>query len=169
MEAAVLLGPALASAGTWAASNALPILSTGLSVAGTLFEGQAADDAAKYEADQMKAQGAQELALAQQEAAAKRKEATLANSRNLAVAAGSGAGAADPTVIEIMSDVETQGMFNSLTELYKGFSRRSDLIEQAKNRRQEGKTAKNSSYLEAAGTVFSDASAAQRHRELMQR
>lgn len=167
MELIALAGPALASAGSFLASNALPIAATGLSAAGTIFEGAQQREAADFEAKQLKTQAGQEVAIAQRSAFEKKREAELANSRNLAVAAGSGAGASDPTVINIMADVENQGLYNALTEMYSGFSKRNDLIAEAKIRKAEGKAAFGNSLISAAGTVFGDYMSAKRHNELM--
>lgn len=135
----------------------LPMVAGGIGAAGSIYEGNYENQAAKTESAQMLQKGDQEVALAQQEASAKRREATLANSRNLAVAAGSGAGASDPTVIQVMADVENQGVFNSLTEMYKGFSRRDDLIAGARARRTEGKNAQTAGWIKGVGTIFDGA------------
>lgn len=157
-----LLGPMLAQAGTWAVANAAPLAAAGLSAGGTLFEGFQDNQNAKFMADQMEKKGDDELALASQEARAKRKEAELANSRNQAVAAGSGAGAGDPTVVEIMGDVEDQGLFNSLTEMYKGFGRKRDLVAEAKQTRKSGRNSLIGSIFDAGVGGFTSYKAMQK-------
>lgn len=131
----------------------LPMVAGTIGAAGTIMEGNEARAGSKFEAAQLKAQADQEIGLAGEKAAEKAREAKLANSRNLAVAAASGAGAADPTVLQIMGDVEAQGIHNSLTEMFKGQTRRADLLSEANARKFAGKNAQTAGYLGAAGTL----------------
>lgn len=137
-----------------AAAVILPIVAGGIGAVGTLYEGQVANQSAQFEARQLQEKAAQEEALAGQEAAAKRREARLANSRNLAVAAAGGGSAGDPTVIQLMGDVEAEGQMNALTEMYKGLTRKADLLTQASVTRTQGRNARTASYIGAAGTLF---------------
>lgn len=132
----------------------LPIVAGGMGAAGTLLEGGSAAANAKFEEQQLKIKADQEVGLAGAEAARVGRETKLANSRNLALAAASGGGAADPTVLQIMGDVEAEGVRNSLTEMYKGFSRKADLLTQANATRVSGKRARTGSYIGAAGTLL---------------
>lgn len=50
------------------------------------------------------------------------RQADLAISRAVAVAAGSGAGASDPTVAKLVGDIAGRGQYNALTSLYNGDS-----------------------------------------------
>lgn len=158
METIAILGPMLASAattsGSFLAANA-PLIGAGIGAAGTIFQGVRANESAQMEAKQLKRQGEEELAVAQREANVKRREARIANSRNLAVAASSGAGASDPTVTQIMADTDAQGVYNALTEMYKGFQGRNEARMQAGVRKQEGRSALSGSLIDAAGTIFS--------------
>ena len=60
---------------------------------------------------------------------------------------------------EDMGDVEAEGVRNSLTEMYKGFSRKADLLTQANSTLMAGKRARTGSYLGAAGTLLQGAAA----------
>lgn len=109
-----------------------------VSAAGSLQQGRAAKEAADTEALQLEMKGREEFAAAQRDAFAKRKEGTLANSRLQALAAASGGGADDPTIIKLMSGISTDAEYNAQTELYGGKSRRAGLFDAASNRRREG-------------------------------
>ena len=137
-----------------AAAIILPMVAGGIGAVGTIYEGNVAQQNANFEAKQLKEQANREVGLAGERAAKVARDAKLANSRNLAVAAASGAGAADPTVLKIMGDVEAQGVHNSLTEMYKGFSRKADLLTEANVRKIGGANAKTGSFIGAAGTLL---------------
>ena len=78
----------------------------------------------------------------------------MASSRALAIAAASGAGADDPTVVNAIADIEGEGEYRALTALYEGNVAGDDLERQAKARRREAKSVKKQSYFKAAGTIL---------------
>lgn len=164
MEAVALIGPMLASAGTFAASNA-PLITAGLGAAGSLYSGFRANQNAKFEAGQMKEKGDQEVAIAQREALKSRRQRDQAKSRALAVAAGSGAGAGDATVTDIMADIDTQGTYNSLTDMYRGMQNRADLYRGAATTRREGRDALIGSALDAGASIYGGVARNKRYKD----
>lgn len=135
----------------------LPLVAGAAGGVGQLYQGSYEKGAANFEADQLEKRGEDEIAIAGANASKAAREAKLTNSRNLAVAAASGAGTADPGVIDIMADTEAQGVYNSLNEMYKGELARTDLLNEAKMRRKGGSFASTAGKIGAVGTIFSGA------------
>jgi hypothetical protein len=77
----------------------------------------------QFEADQLEQNAGQEQAAAQRRAIEQRRRASLVASRAMAVSAASGAGASDPTVENIISDLAGEGAFRASQELYEGEDR----------------------------------------------
>lgn len=120
---------------------------------GSIQQGQAANEQAKFEAQQQEMQGKEEFAASQREADQARQEAELVQSRQQAVAASSGGGAADPTIVRLMSDVAGQGELNAQSSIYGGESRKRGLFDQAMGTRMTGKASLLGSYFGAAGAL----------------
>lgn len=131
----------------------LPLLAAGTlaSAAGTLMGGATAQAAADAEAAQMRQAAGQSRATAQQEAIQERRRAELAQSRALALAAASGGGASDPTVVNTVGALEREGEYNALSALYEGEERARGLDLGARMRRFEGASNRRGSYF-SAGT-----------------
>ena len=117
---------------------ALPIISAVLTGVGTLVtagaanaQGQADQQAAYYKAQMEERRAMEERAAAQRSAIRKRRDTEVAQSNLQARAAASGGGADDPTVIKLASDLEGEGEYQALAEMYKGESRARDLENQA--------------------------------------
>ena len=141
---------------------------TGLQVAGAISSGNAARDAgvaqqraAEYSAKQLDVNAGQSEAASQQAAIEEARRSALLQSRALAVAGASGAGALDPTVLRIISGVAAEGELASETQIYQGSERARAQRDQARATRYEGEqraiageTARRSSYLSAAGTII---------------
>lgn len=104
------------------------------------------------------AKGKEEEAAAQREALASKKKTDLVLSRGKAVAAASGAGAKDPTVMDVLDDVAAQGELDMLNKLYEGKMAMSDRRQQGYMARIQGKNARRAGYINAAGTIMSGAS-----------
>lgn len=147
----------------------LSAVGTGMQVLGTIAqgntaaaEGAAQQQALNYQARQKEVQAGQERAAAQRNAIGRRKEAELASSRGLAVAAASGGGAMDPTVVDLLGDIEGEGEYRALMEMYGGEQAGRNLESGASLNRYEGQMAyaagqakkKNSRYV-AAGQAAS--------------
>ncbi len=171
-EMMLAIGSSIASAassvGTFIAANPM-LVAGGINAVGSIYEGVNAQQNADIMAKQLKAKGDDEMAASQREAMKRRKESTLANSRNIAVAAASGAGVDNPTVTDIMSDVEAQGAYNALTEMYRGRVAKSELDAEAATTKMKGRQAMIGSLLDAGGSIYSgfaqDRRARQRYAE----
>lgn len=105
--------------------------SSAISMIGSLKEGsasarasrRAAKDskkASKFEAAQYRQQAGQERASSQRQAIEERRASRIAQSRAVAVAAASGAGASDPTVNKIIGNLAADGEYNALSALFSG-------------------------------------------------
>lgn len=104
---------------------------TAISSVGSLMEGNAASRAAKraakdskragkFEAAQYRQQAGQERATSQRQAIEERRASRIAQSRAIAVAAASGGGASDPTVMNIVGNLAADGEYNALSALFSG-------------------------------------------------
>lgn len=132
----------------------LPLIGAAVTGAGSILSGVAANNAAQSEAMQLEEKGKEELAASQREAAAKRREGALINSRQQAIAAASGAGAGmdAPTIVRLMTDTAGGAEFNAQADLYGGKSRKEGLFNAAANRRREGKASLLGSVLGGFGS-----------------
>lgn len=110
-------------------------------------EGFARKRAADLSAKQLRKRAKARRAEAGAEAREEIRQGDLIESRNMAVAAASGASLADPTFIRLMADVDADSEYRALTRLYEGETEaRSDEIE-AKVRKREGRAVLVSSIL----------------------
>lgn len=136
-------------------------------------ETQAANELAiaDFEAQQLTASAQNERAVAAVAAKEKRREKELLISRQIAVAAASGAGVINPTVLDLIEDAEVRGEILAGTETFKGEQRARSILDRrdartasasarARTLRKGGKAAFTQSLFKAAGTVLSGASAA---------
>lgn len=131
------------------------------------------DKAAKeFEAEQLEVLAKQEVAASQREALEEERQAKLRASRALAVAAASGGGASDPTVIDIIANLRGEGAYRAGLRLYEGEERaRLNLLE-ARERRfagasalaegqaelQAGKKRRRARQIQAVGSILSGGS-----------
>lgn len=144
---------------------------TAVSAMGTIGAGKAANQAgiAQQQSMQFKAaeekQAADESRAASQRSALEHDKATeLQRSRLQALAAASGGGADDPTVVHLGEDLAGRGEYQHLMDMYTGENRARGLEDQATGDQMtgaaqlaEGKAKQNASYYSAAGTVLSGA------------
>ena len=134
---------------------ALGAVASVISAIGGVVSGIAANNQAEYEAQQQEMQGKEEFASSQRDAQQQRKEAEIVNSRAQALAAYSGAGASDLTIIKLMTETAGQGEYNAQTSIYGGEQRKRGLFDAAEGTRMSGKSALIGSFLGAAGTLAS--------------
>lgn len=120
--------------------------------------------ALESEAAQAEQIAGQERAVAQRRAAEQRRQAKLVESRSLAVAAGSGAGASGGNVETILGDIGAEGEFRALYELFEGEERARNLEHQARTKvfeggleRRAGEVAYENSRLTARANTFTSA------------
>jgi len=153
------------------AAIALMAAGTAVSVAGTIASGnaqakagRAQQQAAEYAAQQMRVQAGQERAAAQRTAMEQRREADKVRSRGLALAAASGGGASDPSVVNLLGDIDQEGTYRALTAMFEGEEKALGLETGAQARSFEGeqaafagRIAKKASRTQALSTVLSSA------------
>lgn len=134
---------------------------------GTYEQGQAAKaqgELAKQNADMMAEEADQEAGLAigisQRQAIEDKRQAQLVASRSLAVAAASGGGVSDPTVVNVISNAKGEGAYRANLDLYEGEAKARRLKMQAivgrSTGEQEAAAGKNRAIgadLAAAGTL----------------
>lgn len=112
------------------APYAIMAVGTILQVSGSMKQADAAKAAGDrtrvakgYEAAQLEIGAGQAQAAAQRRASEQRRRASLVASRALTVAAASGAGASDPTIEDVISDIAGEGAYRAGTEIYHGEER----------------------------------------------
>jgi hypothetical protein len=122
-------------------------------------------DAANVEAAHMDQQAGLSIASAQRTMLEERKNARLLESRAQAVAAASGAGASDTTVVNVISRIAAEGAYRSSVALYDGVERARQLNIGADIRRaggdlqaEYGRSAAKAMEIAAVGTIFQGAS-----------
>jgi hypothetical protein len=129
------------------------VLSAGMSAISTIAGGAAQNKQAKYQARVLQQQADQEKASANREAQKKRSETEFLMSRQQALAAASGGGASDPTILDLMGDTAAEGEVQAKEVQYGGDVRATDLQNQASFIRHRGKAAKSGAMMTAMGTI----------------
>lgn len=140
--------------------SGLELVAAAIGAAGSIASGIAQKNAADYQADQQEAQGKEDFASSQRDAEAKRRESRLLQSRQQALAASSGAGAADPTIVRLMTDTAGQGEYNAQTALYTGEQQKIGLFDAAKATRMSGNASLLGSFISGAGSLVKGVSSA---------
>lgn len=126
-----------------------------ISAIGGVVSGVAANNQAQFEAQQQEMQGKEELAASQRQADQQRQEAKMVQSRQQALAAASGGGATDPTIVRLMTQTAQQGELNAQTSLFGGENRKRGLFDSAMGTRMSGQASMFGSFLGAAGSLAS--------------
>ena len=183
-QAVINSGISTAGGATGGGSNwalALQAASTLIGAFGAIQQGQAQRAAGEaqarsfqYQARLRDAQAAgmeqsagQERAAAQRAAIEQRRQGRFVGSRAQAIAAASGGGALDPSIVNLMGDLGSEADFRAATALYQGEDRARSLeygavLQRATGQgdlyagevaRRSGIAAQNRSYITAAGTV----------------
>jgi hypothetical protein len=119
-----------------------------------LRAGRAAAAEAEIEARQLDAAGREELAAGQREGFELDRETTMLQSKQRSLAAASGAGAADASVLDAMDDVKREGGYRRDLGLYGANQRSRGLRAQAGATRRSGQAALEGSRYAAAGTIL---------------
>lgn len=129
---------------------------------------QATATAAEFQAKQLDQQAGQSMATGQRQSAEQLRQAKLAQSRAIALAAASGAGASDPTVVRLMGEIGAEGAYRAGVAMYQGEEQARQLRLKAAAARYEGEaalvsgearsdaysTASTASLLSGAGTLY---------------
>ncbi len=129
--------------------------STILSATGAISGGIAQNQAAKYTAAQEVQAGNAAAATGQRKAFDERRQGNLISSRAQAVAAASGAGATDPTVLDIQGRIAGQTDYNAMSALYEGASAEQNYGKEAALTRFEGGQAETAGFLKGGATLLS--------------
>lgn len=154
------------------------MLPAGMQAAGTVFSamgqmraGDAAMEAGRRkqmglesQAAQLEVNAGQQVAVAQRAAEDDQRMARLAGSRALALAAASGGGASDPTIMNLMAKLAGEGTYRAMANLYSGKEKARGMTDQARMARYSGDVAmsdaaaaKSASRLSAFSTVLNGA------------
>lgn len=135
-------------------SEALAIGGKLLDAGGTIIGANSEAKELRRQANQLDEQAGLDRASSQRQAIEERRGARLANSRTLALAAASGGGADDPTIVNRMADIDAEGEYRALTALYEGEETARGKEAQAKANRRAAKATKTAGYLKAAGSIL---------------
>lgn len=111
--------------------------------------GQRKNVAAQFEAEQLEQNAGQVIAASQRDALDQRRKADLAASRALALAAASGGGASDTTVVNIIAKLKGEGSYRSAVSLYRGESEARRMRMGATAKRYEGAVAEEGGEFQA--------------------
>jgi hypothetical protein len=134
---------------------ALTLGGAALSAGGSIIGANAEAKEMRSEAAQLEAQAGLERASSQRQAIEERRQARLAASRGLAVAAASGASVDDPTVVNTLARIEGEGEYRALSALYNGDETADGMEAEAAAKRRGAKSTKKASYVSAAGSILS--------------
>lgn len=129
-----------------------------VAAAGTLLGGASEKGAARSQALQLEQNAGQDRASAQRAAIEQRRNARYMQSRVQALSAASGAGATDPTVVNLQDNIDAAGEYGALTAMYEGESAARGEEFAAQVARKTGKAAASASYLKAGSTLLAGAS-----------
>lgn len=133
---------------------------TALKAGGQIAEGNAAEQAAKFEASQMERNATATQAEASRAAYERGREGRILESDAIAAMAAGGGTSTDAGAVEIRSKILRDADYNVLSTIYEGGRRAEGQRMQAAGRRVEGKQAKRSSRLRALSTVISGGTSA---------
>jgi len=106
--------------------------------------------ASEFEAEQLEQQSGQVVAASQRDALEEKRRADLMASRALALAAASGGGASDPTVVNLIAGLKGEGAYRSAVALYRGEDQARKLRTGARAKRYEGIAAEEGAAYESA-------------------
>lgn len=134
------------------AAGAGGAISAGFSLIGTYMQVQASREMgrvaqvrgeqqrvmAEFEAWEAERRAGSSIAISQRQAAEERRQANLVASRALAVAASSGGGVNDPTMIRVIANARGEGAVRAATALYEGQARARQLRTEAAMGRLSG-------------------------------
>ncbi len=101
-----------------AVGAAIAIIGLGMGVASSRKQARAARRQGKRERALAEIQAKSVLAAGSHAAQEELRQARLLESRGLALAAASGAGASDPTTVKILSDISGEGAYRAASALY---------------------------------------------------
>ncbi|MGA0595602.1 hypothetical protein [Enterovirga sp. CN4-39] len=118
-------------------------------------QAEAAARAQEMEAAALEREAAEKQAAAQRQAITEGRKTDLVLSRTQALAAASGGGATDPTVLDIMGDAAGQGAYNSAAAIYEGAAQARGLEERAELSRFRARESRRAAGPAAAAAILS--------------
>lgn len=133
----------------------LAVAGTALSAGGSIIGANSEAKELRREAAQLEAGAGRERASSHRAAMEEKRQARLAASRGLALAAASGGGADDPTVVNLLAGIEGEGEYRALSALYEGDQTALGMEAEAAARRRGAKSTKKAGLVKAAGTILS--------------
>jgi len=141
-------------------SAALPYISlasTALGVSAQIQKSNADQAQLQQLARERKEDANAAQAEAQREAQIERRKAAQLMSRARAVAAASGAGVSDPSIVNIMTDIDTQGEVNALNAMYTGDTTARGFQRGARSAVREARATRQAGYMAATSTALAGA------------
>ena len=139
---------------------AAQIIGTVISAVSGLRQGQAQEQRANYEAQQLAANATAERAAGQRAGIEQKRQAGLAESRAVALTAAGGGSLLDPTAIDILGGIEAEGDYRAGVENFESESRAQSYESGANIKRWEGKQAARAGKYQAVSTLLSGAGSA---------
>lgn len=127
---------------------------TVLQAGGQVFGGMAQQGDENRIAAQLRANAVATRAMASRDAEQVTRRGNLLASRAQAVAAASGGGASDPTVVNTIADIQGESHLRSLTAIASGENEAQNLEYAASARKRMGRAASTVGLMSAAGTVL---------------
>lgn len=109
-------------------------------------QGERAKAAANFTADQLDQQAGQIIAVSQRQAIEDQRQARLVQSRAIAVAAASGGGLSDPTIVNLLGRIKGEGAYRAALDLYQGTDRARTTRLAAEGKRYEGELSELAGY-----------------------
>lgn len=128
-----------------------------LSAFGSLEQGKQMFAASRYQAGQLRQNAGQAEAAGQRDAIAQLRTSDLLQSRALAVAGASGAGAVDPTVLRLIAGLAGEGQLNASMAMFNAGESARGMRNQAHATEFEGKQSKTASKIAALATMLTGA------------
>lgn len=128
--------------------------STVVGAVGAIQQGQAQQQQAQAQALALRNQANSDAAVGQRQAIEARRQTSYLVSRGQALAAASGAGATDPTVMNVLGQLSGEGEYHALTSLYEGGTRAGNAISGAQADINAGDAAARAGVLKGVTTVL---------------
>jgi len=120
---------------------------------GQYKQGKAAKRAGDLDAEQLLQKAGTRRAAGQRDAEEEQRNTELAYSRALAVAASSGGGVSDPTVVKLIGDLQGEGEYRVLSKLFVAEDEAEGLEYRATVAKREGRAKRRAYNIAAVGSL----------------
>jgi hypothetical protein len=134
------------------------LIGTAVSAYGTIAGANAQASAMEYQARVARQKATQEEAVGQRNALETQRKTKLAQSQLQARAAASGAGASDPTVVDLATGIEGRGKYMGGLQQWQGDNRAWDYRTDAVGKEASAQSVRSGGQLSAFGTILGGAS-----------